>query len=396
MSETLVPVRLHSLDPVRALVLRRLRRWRHGHLTLRLPEGGIVTLGDPAAPERAHASVHDDAFFARVLLGGEVGAGEAYQDGLWDADDLPLLLRLFVRNLDALEFDSPLARLGQLAGLVAHRLRRNTRAGSARNVHAHYDLGNDFYRLWLDESMAYSCALWQDGDSLERAQQRKVEALARKLELRAGDRLLEIGTGWGGFARHAVGLGCRVTTITLSREQQRHAAALGLDARLCDYRDAGALGLFDKLVSIEMFEQVGAAYFGDFFAACARALRPGGRMVMQTIAMPDQRWARYRRNVDWTQKHIFPGSCIPAPAVMLGAMAASSDLVLRGLEDIGPHYAPTLREWRRRFRARAAELRALGFDLRFLRTWELYLAFSEATFAERRLQDLQLVLARMA
>jgi cyclopropane-fatty-acyl-phospholipid synthase len=380
-------------------VLKALGRWRHGHVTLRLPDGQVAELGQAGAAERAAAVVHDDAFFLRLIFGGELGAGEAYVDGLWDADDLTMLLRLFVRNLDELRFDTPLARVGQLASLLRHKLRKNTRAGSERNIHAHYDLGNDFYRLFLDETLAYSCAIFEPGDTLERAQLRKYQRVLERLGLGPDHHLLEIGSGWGGLAIHAARTtGCRVTTVTVSREQQRLAAervaAAGLadriDVRYADYRTLQ--GRYDRVVSIEMFEAVGHAFWGEFFASASRLLAPDGRFLMQTIAMPDQRFERYLHNVDWTQTYIFPGACIPALSAMTAAMARASDLVVHGVEDIGPSYAPTLAAWRERFRAALPAVRALGMDDRFVRTWELYLAFSEASFAERTLHDLQLVM----
>jgi cyclopropane-fatty-acyl-phospholipid synthase len=389
----------------RALVLEALARLREGRITLRLPDGTVRELGDPAAPpeRHAHATVVDDELFVRLLAAGELGAGEAYQDGLWRADDLTRLLRVFVRNLAALDLDGPLQRVGQLASRVTHRvLRRNSKGGSARNIAAHYDLGNEFYRLWLDESMAYSCAVWAPGDTLETAQARKYERICERLGLAAGQHVLEIGSGWGGFAMHAARTrGCRVTTITVSRAQAELArarvAAAGLDrlvdVQLRDYRELPAGARFDRIVSIEMFEAVGDAYWGAYFATCSRVLAPGGLMLLQTISMPEQRFARYRRNVDWTQKHIFPGAVIPSLGAMLDAAGRSSDLVVRHVDDIGPDYAPTLAAWRQRFFAALPAVRALGFDERFLRTWELYLCFSEAAFAERTLGDLQILLA---
>ncbi len=384
-------------------MLRALKTWRHGHLTLRLPDGATVTLGDPRAADRAAGTIVDDAFFTRVLLSGELGAGEAYMDGQWRSDDLTGLLRLFIRNLDAITFDGPLARLGQLGALVRHRLSRNSKRGSETNIHAHYDLGNDFYRLFLDEGMTYSCAIFAPGDSLADAQARKLERVCERLALGPDDRVLEIGCGWGSFALHAARTrGCRVTAVTISAEQHRLAAervaAAGLSDRVTVlYRDYRELrGRFDKIVSIEMFEAVGFDYWGAYFAALSRNLVPGGSALVQTITMPDQRFDRYRRRVDWTQKHIFPGSLIPAVGAFAAALARSSDLTIVGLEDIGPHYATTLRAWRERFFARLAGVRALGFDERFIRMWDMYLSWSEANFAERNIGDAQILLRRMS
>jgi cyclopropane-fatty-acyl-phospholipid synthase len=385
----------------RKLVLDGLARLREGRLTVHLPDGELRELGDLHAREHAVLHVLDDQFFARVLTQGEVGAGDAYLDGMWRADDLALLVRLFVRNLEWIDFDGPLARVGQLATLVAHKLRKNSRAGSRQNIRAHYDLGNDFYRLFLDESMAYSCAIWAEGDDLAAAQRRKFDTICDKLRLGPEDHLLEIGSGWGGFAVHAARTrGCRVTTVTVSREQERGArdrvALAGLSERVrvafCDYRDL--TGTFDKIVSIEMFEAVGREYWGTFFAKCASLLSPNGLLLLQTISMPEQRFHRYRRNVDWTQKHIFPGSVLPSLEAILHASGSSSDLTMHAMEDIGRHYAPTLRAWRERFFARLEQVRAQGFDERFVRMWEMYLCFSEAAFGERTLGDVQILFTR--
>jgi len=382
-------------------VLEGLNRLREGHITLRLPGGETRELGEAGAAEHATITVTDDEFFVRVLAHGEVGAGEAYMDDLWHADDLGLALRLFVRNLEWIDMDGPLARVGQLASLVSHRLRKNTRGGSKANIQAHYDLGNAFYALFLDESMAYSCARFAPGDSLEDAQRRKYDDIVAKLRLGAQDHLLEIGSGWGGFAVHAARTtGCRVTTVTVSREQERLArervAVAGLADRvkveLRDYRDLR--GQYDKIVSIEMFEAVGPEFYETYFATCARVLGPGGLMLLQTISIPEQRFSRYRRNVDWHQKYIFPGAVIPSLEAIVRATGAASDLTVHHLEDIGKHYAPTLREWRRRFFANLEHVRAQGFDERFVRMWDMYLAFSEASFAERTLGDLQLLLTK--
>lgn len=400
-----IPMERPSSRPwLRSLVLSGLRRWQHGHLTLRFPDGDIAAFGDANATDRATVFVRDDAIARRLTLGGEIALGDAYVEGLWDADDLVALLRLFVRNRASLKFNSPLARIAQLGSWIDERLRSNTKDGAQRNVHAHYDLGNDLYRLFLDpQTMAYSCAVYgSPEETLEQAQTRKLELVCSKLELSAADHLVEIGSGWGGLAIHAARTrGCRVTTATVSREQlalaRQRIAEAGLSDRIeviySDYRDLP--GQYDKLVSIEMFEQVGHRFYGDFFATCARLLKPNGIGVMQTIAMPDQDYAAYLKSVDWMQRRIFPGTCLPSLRAMLEAMTKRTDLVIRHVEDIGPHYAPTLRAWRERFLARREDAARLGYDRAFARTWELYLAFSEASFAERSLQDYQLTFAHV-
>ncbi len=400
---------------LRRAALHQLRsRWRGGRLELVLPSGELVRLGGYGRPD-ARAYIHDDRLFLRLVLRGEMGAGESFVAGEWSSDDVVAVIRAFLRGTGARGLESPLTRLAQLPALARHRRAANTFAGSARNIHAHYDLGNSFYRLFLDEdTLAYSCGLYpaqpssggtaaaevgsgSDVGRLGDAQRAKLDRLCEWLALSPRDHLLEIGCGWGGMAIHAARTrGCRVTAITISREQHELAsarvAAAGLADRvsieLRDYRDV--TGTFDKIVSIEMLEAVGYEYLPGFFATCASALAPGGRLAVQTITMPDERFAAYRRNVDWMQTYIFPGSCIPS----LAAIRTATPLELVRSDDIGPSYAPTLRAWRERFLAALPDVRALGFDEPFVRTWLLYLAFSEAAFAERTLGDHQLMFAR--
>lgn len=385
---------------LRWAALRHLRAiWATGRGDVHLPNGDIFRLGD-AGPADARVYVHDDRFFARLVLRGELGAGESFVAGEWSTDDLVAVARTFLRGTRARGVESPLTRLAQLPSRLAHRRAANTQAGSERNVHAHYDLGNAFYRLFLDaDTLAYSCGIYAPGASHADAQRAKLEQLCHLLQLSSRDHLLEIGCGWGGMAIHAARTrGCRVTAITVSREQfelaSARVAAAGLADRVTvEYRDYRSLaGTYDKLVSIEMLEAVGYEYLPAYFTTCARVLRRGGRFALQSITMPDDRFASYRRNVDWMQTYIFPGTLIPS----LGAIraAASPHFDITSSDDIGLHYAPTLRAWRERFVAALPEVRALGFDAPFIRTWLLYLAFSEAAFAERTLGDHQLLLAR--
>jgi cyclopropane-fatty-acyl-phospholipid synthase len=386
---------------VRLAVLARLRAtWADGRLDLILPSGECVRVGGPG-PADATARVHDDRLFLRLLLRGEMGGGEAFVAGDWSSEDLVAVLRVFLRGTAAIGAESPLTRIAQLPALVRHKLADNSRAGSERNIHAHYDLGNDFYRLFLDpETLAYSCALYtHPAMSLADAQRAKLDRLCDLLALSPRDHLLEIGCGWGGLAIHAARTrGCRVTAITVSRAQYELAAARVGAAGLADrvtiaYRDYRELeGTYDKLVSVEMLEAVGYAHLPAFFATCARVLRPGGRMALQSITMPDDRFAAYRHRVDWMQRYIFPGSCIPSLDV-IRRTAGAAGFTLASADDIGPSYAPTLRAWRTRFLAALPGVRALGFDEPFLRTWLMYLTFSEAAFAERTLGDHQVVLA---
>jgi cyclopropane-fatty-acyl-phospholipid synthase len=376
-------------------------RIRFGRLTAVLPDGTRRAFGDAAAaPEdTAEIVIHDRRALVRMLLNGETGGGEAYMDGLWSSPDLAALLRLAARNREALALSSGWFRVpAQVVRTLAHRARRNTRRGAQRNIAAHYDLGNDFYRLFLDETLTYSSAVFERPDqSLADAQRNKYRRMAAGAGLTAGQHVLEIGTGWGGFALYAAGeLGCRVTTVTISREQ--HALATervreaGLDhlvdVQLRDYRDVA--GTYDAIVSIEMLEAVGAAFFGTFFEVCDRALRPGGRLSLQVITFPDAAYERQLRGANWIQTYIFPGGLCPSLAVIERA-TRDTRLLVESVTDIGAHYVRTLQAWRTRFMARTDAARALGFDDRFVRMWEYYLALSEAGFATGISQDLQIV-----
>ncbi len=363
---------------------------------------GTVTLGEPGGL-RAELDILDPGFYRAAAAQGSVGAGEAYMDGLWRCDDLVALVRLLVLNRDRLDaMETGLARLGGLALRGWHALRRNTRAGSRKNIAAHYDLGNDLFRLFLDESMMYSSAVFADeSETLEQAQFRKLERICRKLDLQPTDHLVEIGTGWGGLAIHAASrFGCRVTTTTISKEQHALAtarvAAAGLSDRVTvlleDYRDLR--GEYDKLVSIEMIEAIGHQYLETYLAKCASLLRPEGLALIQAITIEDHRYEQALHSVDFIKRFIFPGSFIPCVSAITSAAASASDLRLVNLEDIGPSYALTLRHWRQRFMARLEEVRAQGYDERFIRMWEFYLAYCEGGFLERSIGDVHLLLAR--
>jgi len=378
-------------------LLGRLQRCR---LRVTLPDGSSREFGGREAGREAELAVRDWAMFGRVLRSGDVGFGEAFMHGEWDSGDLAGLMTLMAENTEWLS--------GAPAGPAAwvrrlrHRARRNTRPGSRRNIRAHYDLGNDFYRLFLDEGLNYSCAVFADpGEPLEQAQRRKLESILGKARLGPADHVLEIGCGWGSFALEAARTtGCRVTGLSLSREQvalaRERVAAAGLADRvaieLLDYRDVR--GQFSRIVSIEMLEAVGHDFYGTFFAACDRLLAPGGWAVIQTITIPDQRYEAYRRRPDWIQQHIFPGGHLPSLTGLCRAMTRHSRFVVEDLENIGPHYAPTLAEWRRRFERQREALLTLGFDEVFQRKWRYYFSYCEAGFAARLLNGLQLVLRR--
>lgn len=402
-ADTLARPRLGGLDRLlRRRLLEQLAALRGGEVELR-DALGRVRVGEPGHGPALQLQVEDPGFYRALALGGSVGAAEAYMDGAWQCDDLVGLVRLLVRNRDLLDrMERGPARLASALLRAAHALRRNTRRGARRNIAAHYDLGNDFFRLFLSEDLMYSSALWAGpDDTLEAASTRKLERICQKLRLGPDDHVVEIGTGWGGFALHAARThGCRVTTTTISREQHalasQRVAEAGLGERvqvlLSDYRDLG--GQYDKLVSIEMIEAIGAQYLDTYFAAVARLLKPEGLGLIQAITIEDHRYAQAVREVDFIKRHVFPGSFIPSIAAMLAAKTRSSDLALLHLEDFGASYARTLAEWRRRFHARREQVRALGFDARFLRLWDFYLAYCEGGFRERSIGVAHLLLAR--
>jgi cyclopropane-fatty-acyl-phospholipid synthase len=385
----------------RRLVFARFELLTQGRLCVQ-ERGQATEFGGGAGP-KVTLFVANPAFYAEIAFGGSVGAGESYMLGHWYTPDLTALLRLFLRNrhsLDALE--TGFARIAAPLRLFAHWLQRNTRAGSRRNISAHYDLGNDFFRLFLDETMMYSCALFErPGMTLAEAATAKLEAICRKLSLGPEDHVLEIGTGWGGFALHAAGrYGCRVTTTTISPSQyslaHERVQSAGLGDRvtilLKDYREL--TGEYDKLVSIEMIEAVGHQYFGEYFRRCAARLLPRGKMLLQTITIADRHYTRTRDEVDFIKRYIFPGSCIPSVSALAQAMADSSDLRIVQLEDIGPHYATTLAHWRENFFENLEGVQALGLPQSFIRMWEFYLCYCEAGFAERVVGDMQMLLTR--
>ncbi len=377
---------------------------REGELAVQFADGSRRMFGRPGGQPVASLRIHDDDLFRRVVLHGEIGFGEAYVDGLWDSDDLVTLLELGIANRRYVRFNLGwLGAASKLKDVHWHRGKRNTLAGAKYNIQAHYDLSNAFFATFLDETMTYSSAYFTSPDEpLSEAQRNKYGRLCEQAGMTSADHVLEIGGGWGGFAIYAAGrYGCRVTSITISQEQlafaRQRVEEAGLSdlvaIRFCDYR--AIAGQYDKIVSIEMFEAVGAEYFTTFFAACDRALRPGGRMAMQVITVPDRSFAALRDGVNWVQKYIFPGGMLPSLAEIERALCRT-DFVLTASEDIGAHYALTLRRWRERFESALPEVRALGFDERFIRMWRYYLAVCEAGFLTRNTGDLQIVFDKPA
>ena len=388
----------------RRLFLDRLEGLARGELTL-VENGERRTFGRRSADcdLRATLEVVHPQTYADTAFGGTVGGAEAFMRGDWRTDDLTSLVRLFIVNRDVMEsVEGGAALVSAPLRRALHWLNRNSRDGSRRNIAAHYDLGNDLFALFLDETMAYSCGVFEHaGATLHEAQVAKFERICRRLRLAPGDHLLEIGTGWGGLALHAASrYGCRVTTTTISKEQHAWAAerirAAGLEDRvtllLDDYRDLR--GRYDKLVSIEMIEAVGHQYLDTYTAQCSRLLEPHGAMLLQAITIQDQIYEQALRSVDFIQRYIFPGSFIPSVTAIADSVTRATDMKVFHLEDIGPHYATTLRRWRENFFARIDDVRRLGYPESFIRMWDFYLCYCEGGFLERQLGDVQMLLTK--
>lgn len=389
---------------LKKLVLRQLSQLRHGNLTI-IENGERLSFGDPDGALQGEVDVSHPALWSMLAGNGSIGAGEAYTLGYWNSPDLTTVVRLFVANMDLLDdMEGGLASLRRPLLKALHWLNRNTREGSRRNISAHYDLGNELFEQMLDPSMMYSSAIFSSADdSLEQGQQHKLERICRKLELKAEDHLLEIGTGWGGMAIYAAThYGCRVTTTTLSREQfaytQQKIEELGLQDRITllleDYRDL--TGSYDKLVSIEMIEAVGQRFLSNYFEQCASLLKPDGLMLLQAITIRDQRYAQAARSVDFIQRYIFPGGSLPSVSRMLEVVGRDTDMNLHHMEDFGLHYARTLRLWYDNLRHNRQALETRGYDEAFFRLWEFYLCYCEGGFLERSIGTAQLLLAKPA
>ena len=388
-------MRIPALERIASTILERaLAQLERGTLEVRLPgsrevrrfgSGPVVTM-----------AIHDRRFFRRIATRGKVGIGESYTAGEWDSDDLVAFFELLLRNAEGAA-----KRHARVRRLLEARPRLNRRNGllrARRNIAYHYDLGNDLFELMLDETMTYSCAVFERPDeSLADGQRRKYQRICRKLQLEPGDRVIEIGCGWGGFAAFAAREhGCSVTGLTISAEQAALARerTVGLDVCILeeDYRHHE--GSYTKVASIEMLEAIGERQFPTYFDAIDRLLEPGGLACIQTILIPDDRWDRYRKAPDWIEQYVFPGCLIPSLTALTHAMTRSSRLMVHEVDEIGPHYAETLRRWRESFRKNIDEIRELGYDERFERTWNFYLAFCEAAFRTRALRDVQLTLTR--
>jgi len=400
----------------RKAVVGAFREMHLGHLRIELPDNEVLDFGDPAAAATmpapvgisAAALIHvkREAFFKKCVLAGDIGFAESFIDGDWDTPDLTSVLAWFVLNLEKAPTLSGSARkqaqswvlnLMRFAHTLEHRLRPNSRKTAQANIAKHYDLSNEFFALFLDPSMMYSGAKWTSPElSLEEAQRAKNDALCQSLRLKSSDRVLEIGTGWGGWSLHAAETyGCHVTTVTISQQQfdlaKRRVTEAGMDhlieVRFQDYRELE--GQFDKIVSIEMMEAVGHAYLPDFCRVLGRVLKKDGLLALQFITYPDSRYDELRKGVDFIQKYIFPGSLLLSLNRVNALLSETSDFVLNKIDDLGTDYARTLKEWRRNFHARLDRVHSLGFDERFVRKWNYYLCYCEAAFAMRNISVVQ-------
>ena len=382
----------HGLARDTRTVFELLTHLRGGLLEVRLPDGTSTLFGESDAKAALH--IHDERVFSRILARGDIGLAETYLEGLWDSPDLASLLTLLANNRDALRHALYGSWRQLLAARIRHWLNRNSRAGSKRNIMAHYDLGNDFYAIWLDPSMSYSSALYADqpAKTLEAAQHAKYERILRRLDAKPGQHVLEIGCGWGGFAELGIEAGLRVTGLTLSPSQldwaeQRVPEA---DLRLQDYRDTKEQ--YDHVVSIEMFEAVGERWWPSYFRAVANALKPGGKAIIQSITIRDDLFPTYRRGTDFIQQYVFPGGMLPSRAAFKQAAERQGLCILEEYA-FGLDYARTLSEWRASFEAKWLEIQKLGFDEKFRRLWRMYLCYCEAGFRARNIDVVQFELA---
>lgn len=386
----------------RKFTLNFLSQLRHGSITV-IEAGEAQQFGDADAELKTTITVTDPAFYQKLVLSGSVGGGEAYIHGFWRCDNLTALVQIFARNLDVLDkMDSTWARLSRPMLKLLNFRNRNTISQSRRNIAAHYDLGNAMYQLFLDPSMMYSSAVYPSADStLEQAQQHKLQQICERLQLKASDHLLEIGTGWGSMAIYAAQhYGCKVTTTTISQQQYDYTKArvveLGLQDKITllfeDYRLL--TGTYDKLVSIEMIEAVGDDFLDNYFEKCSSLLKPDGVMVLQAITMVDHRYQQYVREVDFIKRYIFPGGCLPSISRMASAVANKTDLVIRQVQDIGFDYARTLKDWCDNFMAQRDAVHQLGYDDNFIRLWHFYLCYCEGGFRERATSAVHLVLSK--
>lgn len=388
----------------RKFALDFISQLQHGDITV--VEGNQrLRFGDEQAALKAVITVVDPAFYQKLVMSGSVGGGEAYIYGWWRCDNLTALVRMFALNLATLDkLDSAITRLGRPLLKLLNWRNKNSKTQARKNIAAHYDLGNEMYRLFLDNSMMYSSAVYPDDTAdLASAQQHKLEIICQRLQLKSTDHLIEIGTGWGSMAIYAAQhYGCKVTTTTISQQQYDYAKqrieALGLQGQITllleDYRDLQ--GQYDKLVSIEMIEAVGEEYLDTYFAKCSSLLKPDGLMVLQAITIVDQRYKQYVREVDFIKRYVFPGGCLPSVSRMTDAVSRKTDLIVRHLQDIGFDYARTLKDWCDNFMHARDKVHQLGYDDNFVRLWQFYLCYCEGGFRERATSAVHLVLSKPA
>ena len=383
------------------LVFRSLARVRHGSMTVTLPDGRRLLFRGTEPGEHAEIIIRDYRLTRRFVSGGDLGAAEAFLDGMWESPNVTAFLQFFIRNKDALQNKLTGMSIMRFVSRLAHLMRRNSRTGSKRNIEYHYDLGNSFYDRWLDPTMTYSAALFEHpGQDLSEAQTNKYRKLAENMDLRPEHHLLEIGSGWGGFAEYAASeIGCRVTGITISKEQlafareriEKKQLSHKVDIRYQDYRDVEEK--FDRIASIEMFEAVGEQYWPAYFAKIRECLKPGGKAGLQIITIADRSFEAYRKRADFIQRYIFPGGMLPSPSA-LRQHVAQAGLSWAGNLEFGLDYAETLKQWRDRFHAAWPEIRNQRFDERFRRMWDYYLSYCEAGFRAGNIDVTQVTLAR--
>lgn len=388
----------------RSIVLKKLANLVHGRIAIHDGDD-TISFGTPddVCPVDAAITVHSPRFYSDVLFGGSIGAAESYMAGGWTSEDLTNVIRVMTRNRAVLEtVESGMAWLSTPVRRGLHWLNRNTRSGSRKNITAHYDLGNEFFALFLDPTMMYSAAVFDhEYYTLEEASRAKLDRICKKLDLQPADHVLEVGTGWGGFALHAAQhYGCHITTTTISDEQYALATKRVADAGLQDtitvlkedYRDIS--GLFNKVVSIEMIEAVGYRYYDTYFNALNRRLAPDGMLLIQAIIIDDRVYDSAIKSVDFIQRYIFPGSCIPSITAIINAVKRASDMRLFHCEDITRYYVRTLQEWRKNFTHNAERIKELGYPDEFMRMWEFYLCYCEGGFAERAIGDVQMLFTK--
>ncbi|MFC1875712.1 class I SAM-dependent methyltransferase [Thermodesulfobacteriota bacterium] len=412
MTDFIIPAEAPDLDELKTGKLDRFARLTVLSVMKKLQFGRIRIIEDPdqhsfggdrASELQASIRIHHPSFYNRILFSGSIGAAEAYMEGLWSADNLTTVMRIMALNQPVFaEMETGLARLTAPLYKAYHWARKNTRVGSRKNILAHYDLGNAFYKLFLDPTMTYSCGIFEhEHSTLEEASIAKYDRICKKLQLKPGDRVVEIGTGWGGFVQHAVqNYDVHMTTTTISDEQYRFSQERFKKAGILDrvrllkddYRTMK--GQFDKLVSIEMIEAVGHQYFDTFFRTCSQLLHDKGMMLLQAITIQDQEFKRYTRSVDFIKRYIFPGGCVTSVAAMMAGITRVTDMRLFHLEDITPHYARTLRKWRQHFFNNIDQVRAMKFPETFIRMWEYYLCYCEGGFTERYIGDVQMLLTK--